>query len=109
MGPSPAGLQQIQDTVNKVISAAVGLGFVASFVMLVWAGIKYLMSGGEPKNIQAAHQTVTWALLGIVFMAFAWLILQLIQVATGAQVTVFNIGTLCNFGGRDWCIPQSKF
>lgn len=94
-GPCPAGLKQIEDIFVNVISVIVGLGFIAMLVMLVMAGIKYLTSGGEPKAIQSAHQTVTWALLGVVLMAIAWLILQLIKNFTGIDVTMFNIKALC--------------
>ena len=81
------------------------LGFMVLLVMLVAAGFKYLTSAGEPKAVQAAHQTVTWALLGIVFMAVAWIVLQLISLFTGVNLTFFDIRTLCNVGGRDWCGP----
>lgn len=97
----PAGLQQIEDIFKNVVSSVVGLAFIVSLVMLVLAGIKYLTSGGEPKAIQAAHLTVTWALLGILFMAIAWLILQLIHNFTGIDVTIFNIKALCD--GTKWC------
>ncbi|MBI2020444.1 hypothetical protein HYS94_03395 [Candidatus Daviesbacteria bacterium] len=94
-GPSPAGLVEIEQVFTSIISVVVGLAFVAMLAFLVWAGIKYLISGGEPKAIQAAHQTVTWALLGALFLAIAWIILQLIQAFTGIEVTVFNIFALC--------------
>ncbi len=93
-GDCPAGLIQIEDLFQNVISVIVGLGFIVLLVMLVWAGFKYLMSGGEQKNIQQAHQTVTWALLGIIFMAVAWLVLQIIKAFTGVDVTTFNIQSL---------------
>ena len=105
-GPDPAGLQQITDVVKRLVSIFVGLGFVAAFVMVVWAGIKYLTSGGEPKQIQAAHQVVTWAFIGIIFMAIGWLSLKLIEALTGAPVTVFDIGVLCKFGSTDWCVKK---
>lgn len=100
--PPPAGLQQIEEVFSKGISVIVGLGFIASLVMLTWAGIKYLTSGGEPKAIQAAHLTVTWALLGVLFLAIAWIILQLIEAVTGVKVTFFDIRQLCRLNG-DWC------
>lgn len=96
-----AGLQQIEDVFKNVVSAVVGLGFIAMLVLLVSAGIKYLTSGGEPKAIQAAHLTVTWALLGVLFLAIAWIILQLIHTFTGIDVTIFNIKALCD--GTKWC------
>ena len=94
MGPPPAGLKEIEDVFKNVVSVVVGLGFIALLVMLIWAGFKYLTSGGEPKAIQSAHQTVTWALLGVVFMAVAWIILQLIKAFTGIDVTIFDIKVL---------------
>lgn len=93
-GPCPSGLDQIEQVFTNVISMVVGLGFTALLILLVWAGIKYLTSGGEPKAIQSAHQTVTWAFLGVIFMAIAWIVLQLIKVFTGIDVTIFNIKIL---------------
>lgn len=90
-GDCPAGLQQIENLFRQIISVMVGLGFIALLVLLIFAGFKYLTSGGEQKAVQAAHQTVTWALLGIVFMAVAWIVLQLIKTFTGVDVTTFNI------------------
>lgn len=93
-GPCSAGLTDIEQVFTNVVSVMVGLGFVALLVLLILAGFKYLTSGGEQKALQSAHQTVTWALLGILFMAIAWLLLQLIENFTGVKVTVFDIKTL---------------
>lgn len=108
MGPDPAGLTEIERVFTSVISTVVGLGFIALLIMLVWAGFKYLTSGGEPKAVQAAHQTVTWALLGIVFMAIAYLVLQLIHAFTGIDVRVFDIKSLCGGTGLPFCTPPPK-
>lgn len=91
----PAGLTQLEELFKRLINISVSLAFVALVVVLVWAGIKYLTSGGEPKAIQSASQTVTWALLGLLFMIISWLVLQLIQAFTGVQVTVFDLKVLC--------------
>lgn len=94
-GPCPAGLNEFEGIVANIISVIVGLGFIAMLVMMLMAGIKYLTSGGEPKAIQSAHHTLAWALLGLVFMAIAWVALQLIAAFTGLPLTVFNIKILC--------------
>ena len=108
MGPDAAGLTEIEQVVGNIISVVVGLGFVAMLVMLVMAGFKYLTSGGEPKAIQSAHQTLTWALLGMFFMIIAWLILQLIGNFTNLPVTVFNIKTLCGGANMPFCSPSPR-
>lgn len=94
-GPCPPGLNEIENVFSSLISVIVGLGFIVMLVFIVMAGFKYLTSGGEPKALQAAHHALVWAILGVVFMAIAWLILQLIFNFTGINVTVFNIKTLC--------------
>lgn len=95
MGPLPAGLTEIENVFRKVIQGSVSLAFIALFVMLFWGGIKYLTSGGEPKSLQSATQTITWALLGMLFLILAWLILLLIAEFTGIpELTSFNIRRL---------------
>lgn len=95
MGPPPAGLTQIEELVTQLIKISSGIAFVALLVMLLWAGIKFLTSGGEPKAIQSASQTVTWALLGMLFLIIAWLTLRLIEAFTGVGVTIFDVRVLC--------------
>ncbi len=95
MGPDPAGLTEIEQVFGSLVSVVVGLAFIVMLVFIVMAGFKYLTSGGEPKALQAAHHALVWAILGVVFMAIAWLVLQLIFNFTGINVTVFNIKTLC--------------
>lgn len=104
-GPCPAGLTEIEAVIGNVISVVVGLGFIALLILVLWSGFKFITSGGEPKTLQAARQTFAFAILGVLFMALAWLILLLIKNFTGLDVTAFNIKTLCNVGGVDICKP----
>ncbi len=89
-GDCPAGIKDLENIFANVISVVVGLGFIALLILIIATGFKYLTSGGEPKAVAVAHQTVTWALLGVVFMAVAWIVLQLIHVFTGINVTIFK-------------------
>jgi hypothetical protein len=92
MNPPAAGVQQLSDLIVRIISLSVGLAFIALTVVLFWAGIKFLTSGGDQKAISAAQQAFTWALLGVLFLALAWLILRLIHAFTGVDVTQFCLG-----------------
>ena len=92
MNPGPAGPQQLLELFQRLINISVSLAFVVLTVMLFWGGLKYITSGGDQKQIGQAAQTITWALLGILFMVFAWLILILVQNFSGIQVTQFCIG-----------------
>lgn len=92
LGPAPAGIQQIADLINRFINLAVEASFIAVTIVLIYAAIMYLTSGGDPGNLKKAGQAITWALLGILFLALAWLILKLIEAFTGVGVTHFCLG-----------------
>ena len=92
LGPGPAGVEQLQQLVQRVINMSVGLAFVVLTIMLVVGGIKFITSGGDQKAVQGAWGTITWALLGILFLVLTWLILLLIETFTGVPVTKFCIG-----------------
>ncbi len=99
LGPGPAGVVQLQEIVQRLINFIVPFAFILLTIILIVAGIKFLTSGGEAKPIAAAGQTITWALLGMLFLILAWLILMIIQAFTGVEVTKFCIG----FPGAGTC------
>lgn len=92
LGPGPAGVLQLQELVQRIINLSVGLAFIALTIMLVVGGVRFIVSGGDQKAIQAAGGTITWALLGILFLVLAWIILLLVETFTGVKVTTFCIG-----------------
>jgi len=59
--------------------------------MLVSGGFKYITAGSSPDRSQSAKNTITYAILGIVLAASAYLILQLISWFTGAPILNFTI------------------
>lgn len=87
MSPGPAGLEQLQQLFTRIINISVYLAFMTLTVMLFWGGIKFIWSGGDKKSLQAAWGTITWAILGILFLAIAWLVLVLVSIITGIDVT----------------------
>lgn len=87
-----AGVIQIQQMVQRVIGLSVALAFIALAVYLFYSGYKYLTSGGEQKAVAAAHNSVTWALMGMLFLVFAIIALRLITAFTGVNVLDVCIG-----------------
>lgn len=68
------------------------LALVAVF-MIIFAGIRLVLAGADPKAYEAAWKTFTWAVIGLIFLSVAWLIIVLIKQFTGANVTTFGIPT----------------
>ena len=88
----PAGANELTTLLGTVIGLLVPIAFIILVILLAFAGFKYITSGGDSKGLQSAHSTITWALLGILFLIIAWLIFRLIEAFTGVNVTVFCVG-----------------
>jgi hypothetical protein len=87
----PATLQNLEFVFKRVIEIALGFGGIILFIMLLIGGFRYLTSGGNPKNAEAAKNTLTYAIAGLALVVLAYLILAFIQKFTGAPVTEFKI------------------
>lgn len=64
----------IFDFIAGVIRWALGLAGAIFLAMLVYGGFQYLIVGTSEKNIEKARNTITYAIIGIVVIAGAWLI-----------------------------------
>lgn len=88
-----AGIVQVQELMTRLINVSVTIAFMAMTVWLAWSAIKFFItSGGDPKSLAAAWNSVTWIFMGIVFMVLAYLALKLIFAVTGADVTNYCLG-----------------
>lgn len=91
MGPEPAQLSQLEDVFGNVVTSLLALGGIALFLMLLTGGFKYLTSGGDPKAVEGAQKTLTYAIGGLVLLAGSYMLLRIIENFTGAPVTNFII------------------
>lgn len=69
---------------NIVRALIMFVGTVAVF-LLVWAGIKYIRSGGDPKQTQSARAMITYALIGLILVLCSFGIIYLIAYLTKAN------------------------
>ena len=86
--PALGGLNTV---FSNVVEVALWFGGIILFIMLLVGGFKYITSGGDPKSVEGAKRTLTFAIIGFVLLASAFLILRFIAYFTGANVTEFNI------------------
>ncbi|MEI8342725.1 MAG: TrbC/VirB2 family protein [Verrucomicrobiota bacterium] len=60
----------IQTATGGFIRNAIGYVGVLGLIAFVWAGVSWMMSGGEEKKIATAKQTMVWTVVGM-FIIFA--------------------------------------
>lgn len=68
---------------NVVDAALIFAGVVALF-MIIYSGIRYITSAGDPKAVEGARNTLTWAIVGLVVIILAYTIISFIAAFTGA-------------------------
>lgn len=80
-----ATLKGLEAVFSNIISVALALAGIVLFVMFLVGGFRYLTSGGDPKAVEAARGTLTYAIAGLAILVFAVVILRLIEQITGVE------------------------
>lgn len=68
-----AKASDLTDTVKNIVNIILYLIGAIAVIMIIIAGFRYVVSGGEQKSVQAAKDTILYSVIGIVvaFMAYA--------------------------------------
>jgi hypothetical protein len=81
--PSPvfAAPPQLGDAflmVERLFAIFIPVGALLATLMIVWGGYTWMMSNGDPSKIKQAQGTLTWSILGLVFLGIFRMILTLV-------------------------------
>lgn len=78
-------------TIPGLISAAITFLFIITavvfFFILVIGGIRWILSGGDKANTEAARSQITAGLIGLVIVFSAFAIVKLIEAFFGVAIT----------------------
>ena len=90
-GGDTATIQCLEVYVQRLINFLYPIAGAVALLFLLWGGIKFIRSGGEPKSVEEAKKTMTWALLGLALIFLLWAILAVIAEITGVNLREYNI------------------
>lgn len=90
-GDQPAQIKDLEALFGNIILVILGFAGITLFILLLSGGFKYMTAGGDPKQIEEAKKTLTYAIAGLIFIVLSLLVLVLIQNITGVNVTQFKI------------------
>lgn len=74
------------------------VGVVIAVVFLIYGGIKWILSGGDSKQVEGARNHIVAAIVGLIIVVGAFFILNF----------VFQLLTGQPFSFKDICIPNLK-
>jgi len=71
--------QSLSSIVAWLYTLIVGISGLAAFVMIVWGGVQWMTSAGNPTRTSDAQDKIQKALLGLLLILASFLILQVIN------------------------------
>ncbi|MEK9147257.1 MAG: hypothetical protein AAB639_03605, partial [Patescibacteria group bacterium] len=79
----PAGIYKGTTGVAKLASDIIliltGVAGILSFIFIIIGGIKIITAAGDEKKMASAQATITYAIIGLVVTALAFVILRVVQ------------------------------
>ncbi len=90
-GTDVATIKGFEGLFTNVVRTGIGLAGILLFIMLVAGGFQYITAAGDPKGVEQARKTLTYAIGGIILIALSYLILVFIKQFTGIDVTKFKV------------------
>lgn len=95
--PQSFGSELTGLTVSGIVSGAISLVMLVValvfFFILIAGGLKWVMSEGDQKAVEAARAQITNALIGLAIVFAAFAIISLIGTVFGISLTHFTIPT----------------
>lgn len=84
-------IQGIKCVLLNLLSVLSPFLILIAFFFILFAGVRIILGGDDPKQLAGGYKTLTFAIIGIVGLVLAWFVLYLIEQFTGAPVTQLNL------------------
>lgn len=75
---NPAGSPSVEGVIGTAINLISLIVGVIAVIMIIIGGLKYIMSSGDSNNINSAKNTILYAIIGLVIVAFAQVIVKFV-------------------------------
>ena len=76
---NPLGANTITDLIDNIATWLLGIGLTIATIVIIWAAIVFVTSGGNATRVTTARQTLWYAIIGIVVLLLAKGVTSIIQ------------------------------
>lgn len=73
-----SGQGRIQDAIRTVINILSAVGGIIAVIMIIIGGFKFLTAGGDSNSVSSARNTIIYAIVGLIVIAFAQVIVRFV-------------------------------
>jgi len=77
---------------QNVANAFLTFSGVVAIFLIVWAGIRFITSGGDAKQVASSRQTLTFAIVGLIIVLLAYFFVFAIGYLTKTTDCITNLG-----------------
>jgi type IV secretory pathway VirB2 component (pilin) len=74
MGDEPQKIENLFTSIDKVLGYLLPTAAILAVVFIIIGGYMWMSSAGNPEKIKQAQGTLTWAIIGLVFVVLAALL-----------------------------------
>ena len=78
-------LSCIPQIIKVVINWSLIAATIVALFLVIYTGIKFINSGGDPKSIDSAKKMLTFALIGLIVVFLSFFIINFIATFTGVD------------------------
>ncbi len=72
------GTSSVQTLIKNIINVLSAIGGIIAVIMVIIGGFKFVTSGGDSNASASARNTIIYALVGLIIIAFAQIIVQFV-------------------------------
>ena len=72
------GIGMLSKVIRNGLTIFIIVALILSIIILLWAAINWLTSGGDKQKLQAARMKVTYAIIGLIIVFSAFFIVSFI-------------------------------
>ncbi len=84
------GINNLGDLINKVVNVfLIPLAGIILFIVLLWGGIGFILSRGNPEKVKSARAKITTGLIGFLLLILAFFIVRLVSFIFGLGAGLF--------------------
>lgn len=69
---------ELNTTISNVVSTLIVIAGIASVIMIVIGGLRYILSQGNEKSIEGAKSTILYAVIGLIVAVLAYAIVNFV-------------------------------
>ena len=84
----PSELVGVNGVFTKITNTVLYAVGIISVIMLIYGGLRYVVSGGDSKKVTDAKNTIMYAIIGLIISILVYAIVNFVINAVGGEATV---------------------